>query len=74
MGYKAGQQAPGFHVYYPESPSGNDLSGKLEVELSDKEISERLNQLAKFEPKIKSGYLKYYVENVGSASTGAVFI
>jgi dihydroxy-acid dehydratase len=46
---------------------------KLEVELSDKEISKRLAQLAEFEPKIKSGYLKYYAERVSSASTGAVF-
>jgi dihydroxy-acid dehydratase len=46
---------------------------KLDVELSDKEISKRLSQLAEFEPKIKSGYLRYYAERVGSASGGAVF-
>ena len=46
---------------------------KLDVELSDKEISRRRAQLAEFEPKIKSGYLRYYAERVGSASTGAVF-
>jgi len=46
---------------------------KLEVELSDKEISNRLAQLAEFEPKAKTGYLRYYAEKVGSASTGAVF-
>jgi dihydroxy-acid dehydratase len=46
---------------------------KLEVELSDKEISERLAQLAEFEPKVKTGYLRYYAEKVCSASTGAVF-
>jgi dihydroxy-acid dehydratase len=46
---------------------------KLDVELSDKEIAERLSQLAEFEPKIKTGYLKYYTEKVTSASTGAVF-
>jgi dihydroxy-acid dehydratase len=46
---------------------------KLEVELSDKEIADRLAQLAKFEPKTKSGYLRYYAEKVGSASAGAVF-
>ena len=46
---------------------------KLEVELSDKEIAERLSRLAKFEPKVKTGYLKYYAEKVCSASTGAVF-
>jgi len=46
---------------------------KLEVELSDKEISQRLAQLAEFEPKIKTGYLRRYAERVCSASTGAVF-
>ena len=46
---------------------------KLDVELSDEEIANRLAQLAEFEPKVKTGYLKYYAERVGSASTGAVF-
>ena len=46
---------------------------KLEVELSDKEISERLAQLAEFEPRVKTGYLRHYIEKVSSASTGAVF-
>jgi len=46
---------------------------KLGVELSDKEISDRLAKLADFEPKVKTGYLKRYAENVTSASTGAVF-
>jgi len=46
---------------------------KLEVELGDKEIAERLAGLAEFEPKVKAGYLKYYAEKVCSASTGAVF-
>jgi len=46
---------------------------KLEVELSDKEIKERLSKLPKWEPRIKTGYLKRYIDNVTSASTGAVF-
>jgi dihydroxy-acid dehydratase len=46
---------------------------KLDVELSDKEIAERLGKLAAFEPKVKTGYLKRYAEKVTSASTGAVF-
>ena len=46
---------------------------KLEVELGDKEISERLARLAEFEPKIKTGYLRRYAEKVSSASNGAVF-
>jgi len=46
---------------------------KLEVELTNKEISERLARLAEFEPKVTTGYLKRYAEKVGPASTGAVF-
>ncbi len=46
---------------------------KLDAELSDKEISERLKLLAEFEPRVKTGYLKRYAEKVTSASTGAVF-
>lgn len=48
-------------------------NNKLDVALSDKEISARLSRLPAFEPKIKHGYLKRYLENVTSASTGAVF-
>jgi dihydroxy-acid dehydratase len=46
---------------------------KLNVELSDREISERLAKLAEFEPRVKTGYLQRYAEKVTSASTGAVF-
>jgi dihydroxy-acid dehydratase len=46
---------------------------KLEVELSDAEIANRLAGLDAFEPKVKKGYLRYYAEKVTSASTGAVF-
>jgi dihydroxy-acid dehydratase len=46
---------------------------KLEVVLTDKEIANRLAQVPVFESKIKTGYLKRYVEKVTSASTGAVF-
>ena len=46
---------------------------KLGVELTDEEIASRLAQLAEFEPKVKTGYLRYYAEKVCSASTGAVF-
>ena len=46
---------------------------KLAVELTDKEIENRLAQLPAFESKVKSGYLRYYAERVTSASTGAVF-
>jgi dihydroxy-acid dehydratase len=46
---------------------------KLEVELTEKEITRRLARLPEFISKIKTGYLKRYVEKVTSASTGAVF-
>jgi dihydroxy-acid dehydratase len=46
---------------------------KLEAELTPKEIEQRLNLLPPFEPKVKTGYLKRYADNVTSASTGAVF-
>jgi len=46
---------------------------KLEVELTDEEIARRLARLAEFEPKVKTGYLRYYAEQVCSANTGAVF-
>jgi len=46
---------------------------KLEVQLSKKEISERLAKLKDFEPRFTTGYLARYAEKVSSASTGAVF-
>jgi len=51
-----------------------DIPGhKLDIELTDKEIADRLQKLAAFEPRIKSGYLRRYIDKVTSASTGAVF-
>jgi dihydroxy-acid dehydratase len=46
---------------------------KLKVELSQKELKQRLASLPAFKPKIKTGYLKRYSDKVSSASTGAVF-
>ena len=46
---------------------------KLAVEMTDEEMKRRVAQLPAFEPKVKSGYLRYYAEKVCSASTGAVF-
>jgi dihydroxy-acid dehydratase len=46
---------------------------KLDVELTDKEIKERLAKLPDFQPRIKTGYLVRYTERVTSASSGAVF-
>jgi len=46
---------------------------KLELKVSAAEIKKRLSGLPQYESKIKAGYLKRYIENVGSASAGAVF-
>jgi len=46
---------------------------KLEVELSQREIKQRLASLPAFKPRVKTGYLKRYSDKVSSASTGAVF-
>ena len=48
-------------------------NNRIDVDLSEEEISKRISQLPEFEPKIKTGYLKRYLQNVTSASTGAVF-
>jgi len=45
---------------------------KLNIKLGKDEIKERLKKLKLPEPKIKSGYLKYYTNFVGSADKGAV--
>jgi dihydroxy-acid dehydratase len=45
----------------------------LEVELSDRQIAERLADVPEFQPRVKTGYLRRYAEKVCSASTGAVF-
>jgi dihydroxy-acid dehydratase len=44
----------------------------LNVELSEKEIRERLSTLKPFELKIKKGYLARYARMVTSANTGAI--
>jgi len=45
---------------------------KLNIKLEEDEIEERLKRLKVPESKIKSGYLKYYTDLVGSADKGAV--
>lgn len=45
---------------------------RLDVELPDDEIMRRLAQIPPFEPRIKHGYLRRYIEFVTSANTGAV--
>jgi dihydroxy-acid dehydratase len=50
-----------------------DIPNKiLNVQLSDQEISSRLNALPPFELKIKKGYLARYSRMVSSANTGAI--
>jgi dihydroxy-acid dehydratase len=70
----------------PEAASGGPLaavqdgdiitidipSHEISAELSDAEITERLKRLPPFKPKVKSGYLKRYLDRVTSASNGAV--
>jgi dihydroxy-acid dehydratase len=46
---------------------------KLELDVDEAEIKKRLAQLPEFETKIKTGYLRRYVEKVTSASSGAIF-
>ena len=46
----------------------------LDVELSDRELKNRLSKLPPFKPKVATGYLKRYSEMVSSASSGAVFV
>ena len=46
---------------------------KLELKVSGAEIKKRLSALPQYKSKIKTGYLKRYIESVGSASQGAVF-
>lgn len=48
-------------------------NNKLEVKLTNDEITQKINSLDKFEPRFKTGYLARYAENVTSASSGAVF-
>jgi len=51
-----------------------DIPGlKLDVDLSDQEITDRLAIVPEFTSRVRKGYLRYYAEKVRSASTGAVF-
>jgi len=50
-----------------------DIPGKkLNIQLEEVEIKERLKKLKVPESKVKTGYLKYYTDFVGSADKGAV--
>jgi len=45
---------------------------RLNIKLEEDEIKERLKRLRVPEPKVKSGYLKYYTNFVGPADKGAI--
>ena len=47
-------------------------SGKLNIEVSDEEISKRMKEWTAPKPRIATGYLGRYARLVSSASTGAV--
>lgn len=47
---------------------------KIELKVNEVEMTNRLARLPKFEPKVKEGYLKRYIDKVSSASTGAIFV
>jgi len=45
---------------------------RLTVHVPTEELARRLEELPEFEPRVKSGYLRRYAQQVTSASTGAV--
>ena len=44
----------------------------LDIDISEKELNERMATLPSFEPKIKKGWLARYIVHVTSANTGAI--
>jgi len=86
--FSGATRGPAIGHISPEAASGGPIAAlqdgdmiridipnhKLEVELTDKEIGNRLARLPSFELKVKAGYLKRYAERVGSASSGAVLL
>lgn len=84
--FSGATRGPAIGHISPEAASGGPIAAlqdgdmiriditnhKLEVELSDEEIGNRLARLPSFELKVKTGYLKRYAERVSSASSGAI--
>ncbi|MBA7569768.1 Dihydroxy-acid dehydratase [subsurface metagenome] len=84
--FSGATRGPAIGHMSPEAASGGPIAAlqdgdmitidipnhKLEVELSDEEISNRLAQLPRFELKVKAGYLKRYADRVSSANSGAI--
>jgi dihydroxy-acid dehydratase len=46
---------------------------RLDLEVPEAEVTQRLAEMAPWEPSIKGGYLRRYAQAVTSACTGAVF-
>lgn len=84
--FSGATRGPAIGHISPEAASGGPIAAlqdgdmiridipnhKLEVELSDEEIGNRLARLPRFELKVKTGYLKRYAERVSSANSGAI--
>ena len=84
--FSGASRGPAIGHISPEAAAGGPLAAlrdgdmvkidipnhKLEAELPDEEIAARLAGLPAFEPRVKSGYLKRYLDRVCSASRGAV--
>ncbi|GAI86753.1 unnamed protein product, partial [marine sediment metagenome] len=84
--FSGATRGPAIGHISPEAASGGPIAAlrdgdmilidipnhKLEAELTDKEIDNRLARLPSFELKVKTGYLKRYAEKVSSASSGAI--
>ena len=84
--FSGATRGPAIGHISPEAASGGPIAAlhdgdmiqvdipnhRLEVELTDKEIGNRLARLPSFELKVKTGYLKRYAERVSSASSGAI--
>ena len=47
-------------------------NNSITLDLTDEEIESRFEELPKFEPRIKKGYLGRYARMVTSANTGAI--
>ena len=84
--FSGATRGPAIGHISPEAASGGPIAAlhdgdmiridipnhRLEVELTDKEIGNRLARLPSFELKVKTGYLKRYAERASSASSGAI--
>jgi dihydroxy-acid dehydratase len=70
---EAASQGPIAAVKNGDIISINIPECKLDLKVSNAEIKKRLSELPDYKSKIKTGYLKRYIEKVDSASRGAVF-